>query len=85
MRLPGFTAEASVCAAPGVYNKSFTRNGRCGTGSVIAQTTTFPVDYDYWARIVALMTHCHAPICQPDFATGSCYCHTDIAPVGGPL
>jgi hypothetical protein len=85
MRVPGFTAEASVYPAPVGYNGSFTRKDRSRAASVTAQTITFPVDYDYWGRLASLMARCPAPYCAFDLASGHCHCRTDIAHVGGPI
>lgn len=83
MRLPGFTAEASIYSATATYAGFSTRSSRPNAAPVAAQLITFPTDYDYWGRLASLMARCPA-VCTFDLATEQCYCRTAFTNVGGP-
>jgi hypothetical protein len=84
MRLPGFTAEASIYSAIATYVGFSTRSSRPNAAPVAPQLITFPTDSDYWGRLASLMARCPPPFCTFDLATGHCYCRTALTNVGGP-
>jgi hypothetical protein len=84
MRLPEFTAEASVYKTYGNYAGYSTSTAHPGIGSVGAQFDVTKLGNDYWAWLGTQHAFCQAP-CWRDTYDGNCHCPTVGSPVGGPV
>ena len=82
MRVPEFTADASLYQSRGSYAGYSTSAGHPGTGPVMAQFDSLTLGLDYWAWAANQYFFCQPP-CGRD-KHGNCHCPTVGAPVGGP-
>jgi hypothetical protein len=76
MRLPEFTAEASLVGMRRNYTGISTKTNRPGTGSVMAQWDFTAFSPDYWAGLATLHHLCPTPFCNYDYVKGQCHCLT---------
>jgi hypothetical protein len=76
MRLPKFTAEASLYRVTGEYAGLSTGIGRPSNRSVTAQFDFTTVSADTWGWLAH--TNCDSPGCQWDGFR--CHCITDLFP-----
>jgi hypothetical protein len=81
MRLPEFTAEASLNRASGEYTGFSTGASRPGNSSVVAQYDFSTLGIDYWALVASQRIGCNPPFCSLD-SFGRCHCRTAALPVG---
>ncbi len=84
MRLPEFTAEASVYRASRLYTGFYTRASQPDASSVTAQQLVGGVDVDFWQGVAQRMIDCKPPFCGYD-QNGQCHCTTDMLLGGGVL
>jgi hypothetical protein len=76
MRVPEFTAEASLHQPRGNYAGYSTSTGHAGIGSVVAQFDFTTLGNDYWPWLAELYDKCPPPFCKLD-SSNHCHCLTD--------
>jgi len=72
MRLPDFTAEASLASAKGDYTGCSAAGKNIGGSSVVAEFDFKSLPPSYWGN---LGNRCPPPFCNRD-ANGRCHCRT---------
>jgi hypothetical protein len=83
MRLPEFTAEASLPRARGNYAGFSVGMSRRDASSITAQFDYSTLVSSYWERLAAALGSCHAP-CWLDTVNLKCHCQLDAVNINGP-
>jgi hypothetical protein len=83
MRLPKFTAEASLYSTRGYYTALSPSAGRPSSDPVAAQFDYTTIAPDYWPWLAEIYDKCPSPFCSLD-SSNRCHCRTSALNTSNP-